>query len=136
MLASLRLCSNVPGQYAVQTALGGYQSINALVEPGGRLLEQRDLAHRLLSDIPGVTCFKPKGALYLFPRLDTKRFNLHNDEQLVLDLLQAEKILLVHGRGFNWPEPDHLRIVFLPAIDELSHAIEGMARFLDGYKQN
>lgn len=135
MLASLRLCSNVPGQYAVQTALGGFQSIDTLVQPGGRLLEQRDLAHRLLSDIPGVTCFKPRGALYLFPKLDVKKFNIKSDEQLVLDLLQAEKILLVHGRGFNWPEPDHLRLVFLPGIDELTQAIEGISRFLDGYRQ-
>lgn len=135
MLASLRLCSNVPGQYAVQTALGGFQSIDSLVQPGGRLLEQRDLAHRMLCDIPGVSCFKPKGALYLFPKLDVKKFNLQDDEQLVLDLLEAEKILLVHGRGFNWHKPDHLRIVFLPGVDELTGAIEGIARFLDGYRQ-
>ena len=136
MLASLRLCSNVPGQYAVQTALGGFQSIETLVQPGGRLREQRDLAHSMLSAIPGVSCFKPRGALYLFPKLDVKRFNLHDDEQLVLDLLKAEKILLVHGRGFNWPEPDHLRLVFLPGVDELTQAIEGIARFLDGYRQD
>ena len=135
MLASLRLCSNVPGQYAVQTSLGGFQSIDRLVQPGGRLCEQRDLAHSMLTSIPGVTCFKPRGALYLFPRLDPKKFNLQNDEQLVLDLLQAEKILLVHGRGFNWPEPDHVRLVFLPGVDDLTGAIEGIARFLEGYRQ-
>ena len=135
MLASLRLCSNVPGQYAVQTALGGFQSIETLVQPGGRLHEQRELAHQMLSSIPGVTCFKPRGALYLFPKLDVKKFNIKSDEQLVLDLLKAEKILLVHGRGFNWPEPDHLRLVFLPGIDELTQAIDGIARFLDGYQQ-
>ena len=136
MLASLRLCSNVPGQYAVQTALGGFQSIDTLVAPGGRLFEQRELAHDLLSAIPGVTCFKPRGALYLFPKLDRQRFNLQDDEQLVLDLLREEKILLVHGRGFNWPEPDHIRLVFLPGREDLTRAIEGLARFLDGYRQD
>jgi alanine-synthesizing transaminase len=135
MLASLRLCSNVPGQYAVQTALGGIQSIDALVNDGGRLREQRDLAHSLLLQIPGVSCVKPRGALYLFPKLDPKRFNIRNDEQLVLDLLRAERVLLVHGRGFNWPEPDHLRLVFLPGRHDLREAINRIARFLDGYQQ-
>lgn len=135
MLASLRLCSNVPGQFAVQTALGGFQSIDQLVKPGGRLRVQRDLAHELLTQIPGISCVKPRGALYLFPKIDTAKFGIKSDEKLVLDLLREEKILLVHGQGFNWPEPDHVRLVFLPAVDELTEAIGRLARFLDGYQQ-
>ena len=135
MLASLRLCSNVPGQFAVQTALGGYQSIDALVAPGGRLYEQRDLAHELLSAIPGITCVKPKGALYLFPKLDVERFGIVDDERFVLDFLQAQNILLVHGRGFNWPDPDHFRMVFLPHKQDLRDAIARLGEFLDGYRQ-
>ena len=135
ILASLRLCSNVPGQYAVQTALGGVQSIEGLVTEGGRLAEQRDLAWQLLQEIPGVSCVKPRGALYLFPRLDVERFNIQDDERFVLDLLQAEKLLLVHGRGFNWPHPDHVRLVFLPPKSELREAIGRLAAFLDGYRQ-
>lgn len=135
MLTSMRLCANVPAQHAIQTALGGYQSIGDLVLPAGRLCKQRDLAWRMLNDIPGVSCTKPLGALYMFPRLDPKRFNLQNDEQLVLDLLRQEKILLVHGSAFNWPEPDHLRIVFLPRVDDLGVAIERFGNFLSRYRQ-
>ena len=135
MLASLRLCSNVPTQYAIQTALGGYQSINDLIAEGGRLREQRDLAWSLLNQIPGISCTKPAGALYLFPRIDTRRFNIHDDEQFVLDLLQQEKVLVVHGRGFSWPEPDHFRIVFLPYPEDLQRGIGAIERFLSGYRQ-
>ncbi len=105
MLASMRLCANVPMQHAIQTALGGYQSINELILPGGRLLEQRDKAYELINQIPGVSCKKPKGALYLFPKIDTKRYNIHNDEKLMLDFLLQEKVLMVHGTGFNWKNP-------------------------------
>lgn len=130
ILASMRLCANVPAQHAIQTCLGGYQSINDLVLPGGRLLEQRDLAYQLLNEIPGVSCTKPKGAIYMFPKLDPKKFAVDNDEQLVLDFLQQEKILLVQGTAFNWPQPDHLRVVFLPRADDLQHALERFSAFL------
>ncbi len=135
MLASMRLCANVPMQHAVQTALGGYQSINELIVPGGRLYEQRDTAWRLINDIPGVSCTKPDGAMYLFPKLDQKKFNIKDDQQFVLDLLLKEKILLVQGTGFNWHKPDHFRLVFLPNVVDLETAIGRMARFLDSYKQ-
>jgi alanine-synthesizing transaminase len=135
MLASMRLCANVPMQHAVQTALGGYQSINELILPGGRLLEQRDKAYEMITSIPGVSCVKPKGALYLFPKLDQKKFNIQNDQQMVLDFLQQEKVLLVHGSGFNWPKPDHFRIVFLPHIEDLEMAISRLERFLSTYRQ-
>ncbi|MFG1489157.1 pyridoxal phosphate-dependent aminotransferase, partial [Oceanospirillum sp. HFRX-1_2] len=119
MLSSMRLCANVPAQHAVQTALGGYQSINDLILPGGRLKEQRDLAWEMLDNIPGISCVKPKGALYLFPKLDVKRFNIHDDEKFAYDLLKQEKMLVVQGTAFNWPEPDHFRIVSLPYVDQL-----------------
>jgi alanine-synthesizing transaminase len=135
ILASMRLCANVPGQYAIQTALGGYQSINDLVAPGGRLCRQRDLAHALITQIPGVTCFKPKAALYLFPRLDLKMYPIKDDQQFILELLEQEKVLVVQGTGFNWPHPDHLRIVFLPNSDDLTEAMGRIARFLDGYRR-
>lgn len=135
MLASMRLCANVPMQHAVQTALGGYQSINELILPGGRLLEQRDKAYEMITSIPGVSCVKPKGALYLFPKLDQKKFNIQNDQQMVLDFLQQEKVLLVQGSGFNWPKPDHFRIVFLPHIEDLEMAIGRLERFLSTYRQ-
>jgi len=118
MLASMRLCANVPAMYAIQTALGGYQSINDLIGPEGRLLQQRDKAWSLLTQIPGVSCVKPKAAMYLFPRLDPEIYPIEDDEQLVLDLLLDEKILLVQGTAFNWPNPDHFRIVFLPREDD------------------
>lgn len=135
ILSSMRLCGNVPAMFAVQTALGGYQSIQDLVLPGGRLRQQRDLACEMLNDIPGVSCVKPKGAIYLFPKLCLDRHRVQNDEQLVLDFLRQEKVLLVHGRGFHWDAPDHLRIVFLPRVDDLSHAIERLGHFLEQYTQ-
>jgi alanine-synthesizing transaminase len=135
ILASMRLCSNVPTQHAIQTALGGYQSIQEYLAPGGRLYEQRNAAWRLLNDIPGVSCVKPRGALYLFPKLDARRFNIRDDERFALDLLQQEKILIVHGTGFNWPEPDHFRIVFLPRVDELEGGIRRLGHFLEHYRQ-
>jgi alanine-synthesizing transaminase len=135
ILASMRLCANVPGQYAIQTALGGYQSINDLVGPGGRLCRQRDFAHDLITQIPGVSCFKPKAALYLFPRFDPKMYPIKDDRQFILELLEEQKVLVVQGSGFNWPHPDHIRIVFLPNADELTEAIGRIARFLDGYRK-
>ena len=135
MLASMRLCSNVPGQYAIQTALGGHQSILELVAPEGRLARQRDLAWELLTQIPGVSCFKPKAALYLFPRLDPKRYPIADDQQFILELLLEEKVLLVQGTGFNWPSPDHFRVVFLPNVDDLREAIGRIARFLEHYRK-
>jgi len=135
MLSSMRLCANVPAQHAIQTALGGYQSINELILPGGRLLEQRDLAWQMLNDIPGVSCTKPAGTIYMFPKLDPEVYPVANDEQLVLDLLNHEKILLVQGTGFNWHTTDHLRIVFLPNKLDLADAIERFGRFLQGYRK-
>jgi alanine-synthesizing transaminase len=134
MLASMRLCANVPGQYAIQTALGGYQSINDLVSEGGRLARQRDLAWKLITDIPGVTCVKPKSALYLFPKLDPEMYPIEDDQQFVADLLKEEKVLLVQGSGFNWAKPDHFRVVFLPHEDVLKEAIGRLARFLERYR--
>jgi len=130
MLASMRLCANVPGQCAIQTALGGHQSIEELVLPTGRLGRQRDVAFELVTAIPGLTCVKPKAALYLFPRLDPAAYPVEDDEQLVLDLLLEEQVLLVQGTGFNWPSPDHFRIVFLPHEDDLREAMSRLARFL------
>jgi alanine-synthesizing transaminase len=135
MLSSMRLCSNVPSQYAIQTSLGGYQSIDDLVLPGGRLKEQRDLAYKLLTDIPGISCVKPEAGLYLFPKIDTERFNITNDERFILDFLTQEKVLLVQGSGFNWPEPNHFRLVFLPPEEDLKIAIGRLEKFLSGYKQ-
>ncbi|MDV6320413.1 pyridoxal phosphate-dependent aminotransferase [Chromohalobacter sp. HP20-39] len=135
MLASMRLCANVPAQHAIQTALGGYQSINDLVLPGGRLLAQRDITYDKLNAIPGVSCVKPKGALYAFPRLDPEVFNIQDDQKLVLDLLLQEKILLVQGTAFNWPTPDHVRIVTLPWADQLDDALDRFANFLSRYRQ-
>ncbi|CUI04732.1 pyridoxal phosphate-dependent aminotransferase [Massilia antarctica] len=135
MLASMRLCANAPGQFAIQTALGGYQSINDLVGPGGRLLRQRDMAHKLLTDIPGVTCVKPKAALYMFPRLDPVMYPIADDQQFAYDLLAEEKVLIVQGTGFNWIAPDHFRLVFLPNSDDLTDACGRIARFLDGYRR-
>ena len=135
ILASMRLCSNVPGQFAIQTALGGYQSIDDLVMPGGRLARQRDLAHQLVTQIPGVTCVKPSAALYLFPRLDPTVYAIEDDERFVLELLEEQKVLVVQGTGFNWVAPDHLRLVFLPNSDDLTEAVGRIARFLDGYRR-
>jgi alanine-synthesizing transaminase len=135
MLASMRLCANAPGQFAIQTALGGHQSINDLVGPGGRLLKQRDLAHKLLTDIPGVTCVKPKSALYMFPKLDPKVYPIKDDQQFAYELLAEEKVLIVQGTGFNWIAPDHFRVVFLPNSDDLTEAVGRIARFLEGYRK-
>jgi len=135
MLASMRLCANVPAQYGIQTALGGYQSINDLVMPTGRLLRQRDLAWKLLTEIPGISCFKPPAAMYLFPRLDPKVYPIKDDQQFVLDLLVEEKVLLVQGSGFNWPHPDHFRVVFLPNSDDLTEAISRIACYLERYRK-
>jgi alanine-synthesizing transaminase len=135
MLASMRLCSNTPGQLAIQTALGGYQSIDDLVMPGGRLCRQRDLAHRLLTEIPGVSCVKPKAALYMFPKLDPKMYPIEDDQQFAYELLAEQKVLIVQGTGFNWAEPDHLRIVFLPNSDDLTDAIGRIAKFLEHYRK-
>jgi len=135
ILASMRLCSNVPGQFAIQTALGGYQSINDLVAPAGRLCKQRDLAYQLLTAIPGVTCVKPQAALYLFPRLDSKMYPIKDDQKFILELLETEKVLVVQGSGFNWPDVDHFRVVFLPNTDDLVEAIGRIARFLEHYRK-
>ena len=130
MLASMRLCANTPGQLAIQTALGGYQSIQDLVAPGGRLCRQRDLAYSLLSDIPGVSVVKPKAALYMFPKLDPEMYRITDDQQFAYDLLAQEKVLVVQGTGFNYSTPDHFRLVFLPNTDDLSEAIGRIARYL------
>ncbi len=131
MLASMRLCANTPGQLAIQTALGGYQSIKDLIAPNGRLTRQRDLAYDLLTQIPGVSVVKPKAALYMFPRLDPKIYPIVDDQQFAFDLLAQERVLIVQGTGFNWPRPDHFRLVFLPNADDLGEAIGRIARFLD-----
>ena len=136
MLANMRLCPNMPSQFGIQTALGGYQSVNELILPGGRLIEQRDTAFNLANEIPGLSVVKPKGALYCFPKIDTKRFNITNDEKFMLDLLRSRHLLLVHGTGFNWKEPDHFRIVFLPDKDMLTDAFRRLAAFLENYRQN
>ncbi len=136
ILASMRLCSNVPGQYAIQTALGGYQSIDDLVSPGGRLRRQRDLAHELITAIPGVSCVKPTATLYMFPRLDPKIYPIENDQAFIAELLEAERVLLVQGTGFNWIRPDHFRLVFLPHEDDLREAIARFARFLENYRKH
>ncbi|OFA08078.1 pyridoxal phosphate-dependent aminotransferase [Duganella phyllosphaerae] len=135
MLASMRLCANAPGQFAIQTALGGYQSIQDLVGPGGRLLKQRDLAHKLLTDIPGVTCVKPKAALYMFPRLDPKIYPIADDQQFAYELLAETKVLIVQGSGFNWIAPDHFRVVFLPNADDMTEAFGRMAKFMESYRK-
>ncbi|MDH5786416.1 MAG: pyridoxal phosphate-dependent aminotransferase [Chromatiales bacterium] len=135
ILASMRLCSNVPGQYAIQTALGGYQSINDLVGPSGRLRKQRDIAWEMINALPGVSCVKPQAALYLFPRLDPKMYPIANDQAFALELLKEEKVLIVQGSGFNWGDPNHFRMVFLPNADDLGEAIGRIERFLHGYRK-
>jgi alanine-synthesizing transaminase len=135
ILANMRLCANVPGQHAIQAALGSPRAATDLVLPGGRLLEQRNRAWELLNEIPGVSCVKPMGALYAFPRLDPARHRISDDERFVLDLLRSERLLVVQGSGFNWPEPDHFRLVTLPHVDELSEAIGRIGRFLATYVQ-
>ncbi|WP_211474045.1 pyridoxal phosphate-dependent aminotransferase [Collimonas humicola] len=135
MLASMRLCANAPGQYAIQTALGGYQSINDLVGPHGRLTRQRDMAYKLLTDIPGVTCVKPKAALYMFPRLDPKMYPIADDQDFAYELLAEQRVLIVQGTGFNCPTPDHFRVVFLPNTDDLAESMGRIASFLEGYRR-
>jgi alanine-synthesizing transaminase len=135
MLSNMRLCANVPGQWAIQTALGGYQSIHDLTGPGGRLRRQRDLAYELITAIPGVTCVKPRAALYMFPRLDPELYPIEDDREFFLELLQQTRVMLVQGTGFNWPHPDHFRIVFLPHEDDLREAIGRIARFLERYRR-
>lgn len=135
MLASMRLCANVPMQHAIQTALGGYQSISEFILPGGRLYEQRNRAWELINQIPGVSCVKPMGALYMFPKIDLNRYSIKDDQKMILDLLLQEKVLLVQGTAFNWPYPDHFRIVTLPREDDLDMAIQKFGRFIVGYHQ-
>ena len=134
MLANLKLGSNVPGQWAIQTALGGYQSINDLVKEGGRLRRQRDLAYELITAIPGVTCVKPQAALYMFPRLDPKLYPIEDDRQFFMEVLRATRVMLVQGSGFNYPDHQHFRIVFLPHEDDLREAIGRLAKFLEQYR--
>jgi alanine-synthesizing transaminase len=136
MLANMRLCPNMPSQFGIQTALGGYQSIHDLIIPGGRLREQRDTSISLVSQIPGLSVVNPKGAIYCFPKIDTKRFNITDDEKFIFDLLRDQHLLLVHGTGFNWKKPDHFRIVFLPDKDTLTDAIRRLGKFLEDYRQS
>lgn len=135
LLASMRLCSNVPSQYIIQTALGGYQSADELLLPGGRVYEQREFVYNALKEIPGVSVVKPKAAFYIFPKLDSKKFNIKNDEQFALDFLREKKVLIVQGTGFNWKDPDHFRIVYLPNVIELKSATDKLADFLSTYRQ-
>ena len=135
MLSNMRLCSNVPAQSIVQTALGGYQSVNEYIVPGGRIYEQREFVYNALKDIPGVSVVKPKAAFYAFPKLDAKKFNITNDEKFALDFLKEKRVLIVHGGGFNWYEPDHFRIVYLPRVEVLSKAMENLGDFLATYHQ-
>lgn len=135
MLSAMRLCSNVPAQFAIQTALGGYQSLTELLVPGGRLREQRDLCYDLLNSIPGISCTKPQGAFYMFPKIDTEKYKIKCDYQFVLDFLQEKKVMLVQGTGFNWPQHDHFRIVFLPSVYKLKAALDRLAEFLLVYQQ-
>ena len=135
MLSNMRLCSNVPGQSIVQTALGGHQSVEDYIMPGGRIYEQREFIYKALTDIPGISAVKPKAAFYIFPKIDTKKFNIVNDEQFVLDLLREKKVLLIHGGGFNWQQPDHFRVGYLPRIEVLKKATDSMADFLNHYRQ-
>lgn len=136
MLSNMRLCSNVPAQSIVQTALGGHQSVNDYIIPGGRIYEQREFIYKALTDIPGITAVKPKAAFYIFPKIDTKKFNITDDEKFALDLLREKKILLIHGGGFNWKEPDHFRVVYLPRVEVLEKAARNIADFLRTYQQN
>jgi alanine-synthesizing transaminase len=135
MLSNMRLCANMPAQYGIQTALGGYQSVNDLLLPGGRLKEQRDAAVNLANAIPGLSVVMPKGALYCFPKIDIKRFNISDDQKFVIDLLRDQHLLLVQGTGFNWDTPDHFRIVFLPDKETLTDAMKRLGRILEHYRQ-
>ena len=135
MLSNMRLCSNVPAQSVVQTALGGYQSVDNYIIPGGRIYEQREYIYKALNDIPGISAVKPKAAFYIFPKIDVKKFNIKDDDKFALDLLKEKKILLIHGGGFNWGQPDHFRVVYLPRIEVLQECVGKMADFLSGYRQ-
>lgn len=135
MLSNMRLCSNVPAQAVVQTALGGYQSVNEYLVPGGRIYEQREYIYNAINDIPGLSAVKPKAAFYIFPKMDTKKFNILDDEKFALDLLKEKKVLITHGKGFNWGEPDHFRIVYLPSVEELRKATGKLRDFFAGYHQ-
>lgn len=135
MLSNMRLCSNVPAQSIVQTALGGHQSVKDYVVPGGRIYDQREFIYKALTDIPGISCVKPKAAFYMFPKMDVERFHITNDEQFALDLLREKRILLIHGGGFNWQQPDHFRVVYLPRIEVLKEAVEKIADFFRYYHQ-
>lgn len=135
MLSNMRLCSNVPAQSIVQTALGGYQSVNEYLVPGGRIYEQREYIYKAINDIPGISAVKPKAAFYIFPKIDVKRFNIYDDEKFALDFLREKKVLVTHGKGFNWDKPDHFRIVYLPRVEELKTATEKLADFLKTYHQ-
>ena len=135
MLTNMRICSNVPAQSIVQTALGGHQSVNDYIVPGGRIHDQRDYVYDALNSIPGVTAVKPKAAFYIFPKIDVKKFNIHSDEQFALDLLHDKRILIVHGGGFNWSQPDHFRVVYLPRMGVLKEAMGEFADFMSYYRQ-
>ena len=135
MLSNMRLCSNVPAQSIVQTALGGYQSVTNYIVPGGRVYEQREYIYQALNDIPGVSAVKPKAAFYIFPKIDTERFHIQNDEKFALDLLREKKLLIIHGGGFNWKQPDHFRVVYLPRIEVLKDAMDNLRDFLSYYRQ-
>jgi len=135
MLSNMRMCANVPAQYAIQTSLGGYQSIDDLTKPGGRLYEQRTFCWERVNTIPGLSCVKPRAALYCFPKIDTKKFGIVDDQKFIYDFLVSKRVLLVQGRGFNWPEPDHFRIVFLPSVEDLKTALDGLESFLEDYRQ-
>ena len=135
MLSNMRLCSNVPGQSIIQTALGGYQSVNEYTVPGGRISEQREFIYKAINDIPGLSAVKPKAAFYIFPKIDVKKFGIVNDEQFALDFLREKRVLLVPGKGFNWGQPDHFRVVYLPRVEELEQATDKLAQFLATYRQ-
>ena len=135
MLSNMRLCSNVPGQSIIQTALGGYQSVNEYIVPGGRVYEQREFVYKALNDIPGISAVKPKAAFYIFPKMDTKKFNILDDQQFALDFLREKRVLIIPGKGFNWKEPDHFRVVYLPRIEILEDACQSLKDFLSTYKQ-
>ena len=136
LLSNMRLCSNVPAQSIVQTALGGYQSVKNYLVPGGRIYEQREYVYNALKDIPGISVVKPKAAFYIFPKLDIKKFNILDDERFAMDLLRDKKVLIVNGRGFNWPEPDHFRVVYLPRVEVLEDAVQKLGDFLSYYRQS
>ena len=135
MLSNMRLCSNVPGQSIIQTALGGYQSVNEYTRPGGRIYEQREFVCKALNDIPGISVVKPKAAFYVFPKIDTKKFNIVDDQQFALDFLREKRVLLIPGKGFNWKQPDHFRVVYLPRVEVLEKATDALADFLSTYRQ-